>query len=140
MSDIGTIEQLCEDQALWYYSFDQEVWYGNCHSRAEAIELGMREGSGDPFWTALCTKKFTRLSRYFEDRDLYRWLERIDEEEEMHDPEDPCPDPHVDMTDEQEQDLIDLIRVTIDEWQERHQLVFPQWAFSNIQDEMQHNV
>lgn len=114
----------------WWVGHDEERFHTKCDSREEAVYIAREEYGGG--WIVEAVKPGNiKLSGYF---DVEDFLVRADEcsQDDHSDPE----GNHYVFEDTSPHcvDLEAMVRATIDQWQDKHGLVFTGWAFQAIRN------
>lgn len=113
----------------WYFSRDEEVYYGPYGSREDAEAEGKANYGDDPFFVAECHNGPLHVTIF---SDL---AERLDEANEDTAQEDTYPSEQV--SGEQWLELERALNAVMGEWCARHNLT--QWAFDQIRDKTRHD-
>ena len=112
----------------WYFSRDEELYFGPYSSREEAAEAGANEDPDTAFYVAECHKGPLHTA-IFCDLD-----ERIDDANVESSQEDACPSEKI--TDGQWREMEIALNAVMVEWAARHNLTT--WAFDQIRHKTRH--
>lgn len=120
---------LTEPDWKWYVGHsDEEYESGPYDTREEAVYIAREEYEGAYIVEAY--KKPIDLALHFQ-ADWF--LENF--EDNNYDLSNPDGDPLIHTTPDQEKDLEAMVRQTIREWQQKHNLVFMPWFFTGARNE-----
>ncbi|KZZ28246.1 hypothetical protein A3753_26945 [Sulfitobacter sp. HI0082] len=109
----------------WWVGHDDERYHTECVTREEAVRVATEEYDGGYIVEAMKPANI-KISRYF---DVHSFTEAA-EQSAFDDHGDPEGDiPIFDITAEHARDLQDMVRATLDAWQEKHGLTFTGFMF-----------
>ncbi len=119
-------------KANWYYSHNQEYYFGPYEIREEALREGIADNPDVATYTALCTPgKF--YAKVFDQGLLAEAFDEINSENSDPD-DDECATDQV--TEDQWSDLARVLNAAAQDWAARHKLGV--WKFEDVSEEQRH--